>query len=192
VFATRRAAPAISEADEYSRAVRQLGPIGTLHLAHVTKPGAGTKANEDKPFGSVFWFNQMRSCWFVKRAQATSEDDSRVVLGLYHRKNNFGGLRPPVGLELAFGPATTSVVSRDLAEVGELAAGVPTWRRILPVLKGGLRTVAELVEETGALEDTIEKALKRTKRKDKAPMFVCVTNTPDGVHRWGLSERRVS
>ena len=65
-YACAGAPEAAEHAMGYARAVRQLS-IGSLHLAHI-RQGEG---NDQKPFGSAFWFNSFRSVWFAKRAENT-------------------------------------------------------------------------------------------------------------------------
>ena len=60
----------------YFRAVRQLGELGTLHIAHQTKSDEGDRA----PFGSIFWFNSARSIWYVKPAEITEPGVTTVGL----------------------------------------------------------------------------------------------------------------
>jgi hypothetical protein len=63
-------------ANAYFRAVGQFGPdVGSLHVAHVTKPKEDDKAGKAanlKPFGSVFWHNSARATWYVRRTDAGS------------------------------------------------------------------------------------------------------------------------
>jgi hypothetical protein len=177
-------------AARYFRAVRQFGEhVGSLHIAHVTKPKDDEqKAMGVKPFGSVFWHNSARSTWYVKRADDTA-DSSRITIGVYNQKVNLGPLRPAVGLQIDFGAERTEVERIDLADVADLAAGLPLWRRISGVLKHGAQTIAAIGHELpGTKEDSIEKALKRGKGKT----FTQITDTPDRIHRWALLERRVA
>jgi hypothetical protein len=184
-FAANGAPESAEAATTYFRAVRQFGPgVGSLHLAHVTKPNADAP-DPMKPFGSVFWHNSARSTWFLKRTTDTTDGDT-FSLAVIHRKANLGSLRPPVGLQISFADGRAHLQRIDVAEVEEFARGLPVPLRLRTALKHVALTVAELVEETGARRDTVEKALKRGKGR----VFTCITNTPDGVHRWGLLEAR--
>jgi hypothetical protein len=186
-FAADGAPESAEAALTYFQAVRQFGSgVGSLHLAHVVKPKEDA-ADPTKPFGSAFWHNGARSTWFVKRTTDTSEADT-FSLALIHRKTNNGSLKPPVGLRIAFGQDRTSLQRIDVADVEEFAKGLPVPMRLRQALKRGALTVAELLDETGAKRDTVEKALNRGKGKS----FVCITNGQDGIHRWGLLEGRVS
>ena len=188
-FAANGAPESAEAATTYFQAVRQFGPgVGSLHLAHVTKPTAEAP-DPMKPFGSVFWHNSARSTWFIKRTIDTSDGSDTFSLAVIHRKANLGKLRPPVGLEITFTHDRANMRRIDVAEVEEFAKGLPVKLRVRQALKRGALTVAELVEETGEKRDTIEKALTRGKGR----LFACITTgTPDGVHRWGLLDGRAS
>lgn len=183
-FAADGAPESAEVAMAYFRAVRQMG-VGSLHIAHVTKQRdddeKGTQGNQ-KPFGSTFWHNSARATWYVKRADDTT-DDGRVTIGLYNRKANMGRLRPAVGYEFDFQAEATYVSRANLADVADLASGLPIRARLQHALKHGPLTIAGLAEEIGARPDSVEKALKRN------PMFLRLASTSTGVHQWGLAER---
>ncbi len=184
-FAANGAPESAEAATTYFQAVRQFGSgVGSLHLAHVTKPKEDA-ADPMKPFGSVFWHNSARSTWFLKRTTDTTDGDS-FSLAVIHRKANLGALRPPVGLQISFEAGRAQLRRIDVADVEEFAKGLPIPMRLRTALKRGALTVGELVDETGAKRDTVEKALGRGKGRS----FVCLTNTSDGIHRWGLMEGR--
>ena len=96
-FALTGPAEAAEEAGKYFQAVRSLGSIGTLHVAHISK----AEGAEKRPFGSAFWHNGARSTWFVKRAEGGA-DSSIVNIALYNRKSNLGPLKPAIGYEIDF------------------------------------------------------------------------------------------
>ena len=131
--------------------MRQFG-IGSLHLAHVTKPvqESGKPAGDPiKPFGSVFWHN---SAWFLKRTTDGGEDNSMVV-AFFNKKNNLGRLHPSVGVQLDFGPERIGIQRVDLADVEEMASALPIWQRMKRALETGPLTLASLADELGAVDD---------------------------------------
>ena len=144
----------------YARALRQLGPVGSLHLAHVSK-GAPDAPDPNKPFGSVFWSNLARSTWFVKRS---SDEATGGVLdiGLYHRKSNTSALLPPRGLRLRFG-LRVAIDDLDLAGADtSLAAGVPLWRRMrVELLRARLLSRDALARALDVSPDAVRKSLAR-------------------------------
>jgi hypothetical protein len=195
-FAADGPPEAAETAAKYFRAVRHIG-IGSLHIAHVTKPREEDKdkAINLKPFGSAFWSNGARSTWFVKRA-VTGGDERDIAVGLYHQKTNLGPLRRAVGFGLRFDDETTEVRRIDLADVDELAGSLPLWQRMKSALSSGPRTAAELANEIGLPDDDehIRKrrveTISRTARRLKN-VFIRVGGA-DGVPRLALVSHRVS
>jgi hypothetical protein len=177
-FLTNGAPESAEAAGEYFRAVRQLG-IGTLNIAHITKGENG----DQKPFGSVFWHNGARSTWFVK---ATSSDTTSTTVGLFNRKANLGPISPAVGFRVTFTHDRIDVARINVADVDDLATGLPLSARLKAALRPGPMTVAQLADELEAKTDTVKKTLDRGKGR----AFTCITATENGVHRWALLERR--
>lgn len=163
----------------YFRVLRSFG-IGTLNLAHVPKTA---ETGFERPFGSQFWYNGVRSLWFGA-AQATGTD--RLVVGLYHRKNNLGRLYPAVAFQLDF-EASHTVVSRcNLAAVQELAERLPIWQRMKTALTAGPKTLAALAADLGRTVDTLDRTVRR-----KNGLFVRLPG-PDGISRIALLERKTA
>jgi hypothetical protein len=154
----------------YFRALRPLG-IGTLHLAHVTKPSKGeTTADRDqstqRPFGSNFWHASARSTWYVKRTDPdAAAPNAPLTLGLFHRKSNSGARHPAVGLQFTFSPERIDVRRVDLAHVTELGAKLPAWQRMIAVLRTGAQPVNRLAETLEVSEATIRQVLSRDAKK---------------------------
>jgi hypothetical protein len=167
----------------YFRALRQLG-IGALCIAHVRQG----ENNDTKPFGSAFWSNSARSTWFVKLA-AASTDGQRLTIGLFNRKSNLSAPRPAVGFEVAFSGETTSFTRVNVADINELAESLPLWQRVRAALTRARQplTLAQLAEDLDANVDTLDKTVRR-----KSQLFTRVINTPDGIHRIALVERRTA
>src|SRR4029453_17384318 len=115
-YGTQGAPESAEAAMDYCRALRQL-QIGAYLPAHITKSG---DANDQRPFGSVFWHNSARSTWNVKLA-ATSADG--LSLGYFNRKNNIGRWHAAVGIHANFDGDRVYFSRVDLATVDELAAG---------------------------------------------------------------------
>ena len=118
----------------YFRAVRQLGEVGTLHIAHQTKSDEGDRA----PFGSIFWFNSARSIWYVKPSEVT--EPGMVTVGLFHRKANLGPLHPSLGFRATFTDDRIAIDPVNVATVGDLAAKLPLRERMKTLLKGAAMT----------------------------------------------------
>ena len=158
----------------YFRAVRQLGEIGTFHIAHQTKSDEGDKA----PFGSIFWFNSARSIWYVKPAEVT--EPGVTTVGLFHRKANLGPLYPSLGFQARFTDDRISIESVNVADVGDLAAKLPLRERMKHLLKAGALTPAAVADELDMSEETVKRTARRHKR-----LFTLVKGQ-DGATRLGL------
>jgi hypothetical protein len=88
----------------YFRAVRQFGPIGSLHVAHVSKAENGDK----RPFGSAFWHNSARATWHIAADDLTA-GDRRMVMTLTPRKANLTGKTGPLCVQMRFAGGSTEV-----------------------------------------------------------------------------------
>ncbi len=161
-------------AGRYFQAVRQLGPIGSLHVAHVNK----SEGADQKPFGSAFWHNGARATWFVKMAEATSSDV--VSIALFNRKSNLGPMRPPVGFQISFGKDRTDVRRIEVADVPDLAGIMSVRQRMVSALRRGSLSAEAVADAINADVETV----KRTARRNR-PLFRVL---PGGA--FGLAERR--
>jgi hypothetical protein len=145
-------------AGQYFRAVRQLGPIGSMHLAHIPKAEGG----DQKPFGSAFWHNGARATFFAKRAEDLTPDAVVVSVAIHPRKANLGPLRRSVGVEFTFGEHDTKFSTFDLASVPDLARGLSLGPRIVVFLRSGARTRAEIgAEFSDQKPDTVKRTINR-------------------------------
>ena len=131
---------AVDNRDNYSRAIvsnptQRVERRRRLAIAHTR-----AEDGEQRPFGSVFWHNLARSTWFLKRVGEQAAPNL-ITLGVFHRKANFGPLRPPFGIELALENAEDQTLSRvmvrrvNIADVGELATSLPLWQRMKHALR---------------------------------------------------------
>lgn len=166
-------------AGRYFQALRSLGPIGSLHLAHISK----AEGADAKPFGSAFWHNGARATWFVKRAE--SDDPGSIRIALYNRKANMGPIRPAVGFEVTFDEDSTTFRPVSVGETRDLAVGLTLKQQIVHSLKGGAKTVAELADELEAKPDSI----KKTTLRGKGKLFFFLPTADGAAQRIGLLER---
>ena len=142
----------------FFRALKRIG-LPALVIAHISKQGEN---NTHKPFGSVFWHNEARRTWFVKRIQ--EEDSDEIDVGLYNRKVNDGRKPLPLGFHLSFtgtdGPVR--VTPKSLNEVPELLSETSANNQVWAALSQSM-TIAEIMEETGLPFRTVERVLLRGK-----------------------------
>jgi hypothetical protein len=174
-FACNGAPEAAESAIGYAQAVRQLGPIGSYHIAHVVKNDGG----DQKPFGSVFWYNFARIVYYVKLAPSPGSP-SIATLGFYNRKHNLGPVCP-IGLRFAFEHDRTYVEPVDIGEIADLAVSLPIASRMKILLKHGAMTIAAIASAIDQKPDSVEKAAKR-----RPELFAPVLGA-DGIRRIGLA-----
>lgn len=166
----------------FHRALASLRPA--LCAAHVPKSSLTPEAKDTTAFGSVFFTNLCRMTWAVKKQPGASED--LVTVGCFPTKQNDGTRVKPIGLEFTFTDDVIRVRSADLATVDGLAEKLPMASRMTALLRSGPQTIAAIAEALAAKPDTVEKALKRGEGRS----FIRLVNTSDGVHRWGVLDRR--
>jgi hypothetical protein len=155
-------------AARFFQALRSLGELGTLLIAHITKSLEGA---DRRPFGSTFWHNGARATWNVKPADGVP-DDTRAVLALHNRKANLGRLRHSIGIEFRFEQARTHVRRIDLGDEPDLAAGLPTPERLrLALRRGPLSRKQVECELEDVAADTLRKAISREKKAGRVLEF---------------------
>ncbi len=162
-------------AGRYFQALRSLGPVGSLHVAHVSK----SEGADRRPFGSTFWHNGARATWYCKATEDTGSD--RLSIALLNRKANLGPLQHPLGFEITFGEHQTSFRPVDVADVPDLAGQLSIRQRMRHLLRRGGLSVAEIAEELGAPADSVKKAVQR----DRGKVFTRLPGA-DGGHLIGL------
>lgn len=145
-------------ATNYYRALRELGPIGSLHLAHISKAEQG----DQKPFGSVFWSNGARNIWYMKRDDKNRDADV-VPVGFFHRKSNIGRLQPDFAMIAKFVGSETVIYRDEITNYSALCEKMAVKDRIKAELteSGSAMTKDQLKEALGANDEAIRKALLR-------------------------------
>jgi hypothetical protein len=145
----------------YMRAVRQVG-TGSLSIAHVTK-GQEIKPEQQKPFGSNFYYQSFRRIWYAQ-AEAEPDADGRKVIGIWDRKANTARKRPPFGIALTVRDGFANVGPCDLGQSCELTEKLPLWRQLQSILRSGPASVEALAEQTEKGTGTIRATLNRHKQ----------------------------
>jgi hypothetical protein len=164
----------------YMRAVRQVG-AGSLSIAHVTK-GQEIKPEQQKPFGSNFYYQSFRRIWYAQ-AESEPDGDGRKVIGVWDRKANTARKRPPFGLALTVRDGYASVAPADLAQSTELTDKLPLWRQLQGILRSGPATLEDLAEQTGKSAATIRTTMSRLKQ-------VFTITVVGDENMWALESRR--
>jgi hypothetical protein len=141
----------------YFRALQRIG-VTSANIAHVTKT-----ADSDYPFGSIFWHDEARATWFVKRVQ--EEDADEIDVGLFNKKENDGPRAKALGLRVSFsgldGPVT--IDRANVRDVPDLYAETPARQQVWDVLTEAM-DIETIAERTGLKRDTVYKTLTRNPR----------------------------
>jgi hypothetical protein len=145
-------------------AIRSLGAITCLCLAHVSKAAADQRGPA-RPFGSVFVQNMARSVWEMRRSDDQDGDELRVAL--YHRKVNGARLHVPLGFRFHFTDDAITLHGADLREAPDLLARTSTGTQILSALRLGSKSVARLADELEIKPETVKRSLQRLAQRDK-------------------------
>jgi hypothetical protein len=132
---------------------------------------------EARVYGSVYYANEARSTWELRRAEDEPDD---LVVALYNRKANSSRLHPPLGFRFAYTADAIRVTAAALADSPDLLNRVPVRQRLRAMLATGALTAPELAEATGEAEATIRKTLARMVKATEA---VQLEGTP---LRWGM------
>jgi hypothetical protein len=164
-------------------AIRGLGSITCLCLAHVSKAGADQRGPA-RPFGSVFVQNMARSVWEMRRSEDQEGDELRVAL--YHRKANRTRLRPPLGFRFQFTDDRITVQNADLAEAPDLLARASTSTQVLAALRPGAKSITDLAKELGLNPETVRKTLQRLLQRDRVVRLSDLHGGKGQEIPWGL------
>ena len=154
--------------------LRSLGEVTTLALAHVSAAGADQRVA--RPYGSVYYSNEARMTWELRRAEEEPDD---LVVALFNQKMNAGRKHPPLAFRFTFTPDTIRVSTSPLADSPDLMNRTTVRQRLRTMLATGALTAEELAEATGEGEATIRKTLARMVKAEEA---VQLPGTP---LRWG-------
>jgi hypothetical protein len=161
-------------------ALRSFGAVTRLLIAHVSHASAAQRTGPSKPFGSIFNFNLARNMWEVRRAE--DPGPGTLVQGLYHRKFNAGERQPPFGLRFTFSEGSITLHAHDMGQEPDLVARASVPQRLLPALRLGAFTTAELSAQVGATAMTVRRALERFREKG------LIVSLPDTKPlKWGLA-----
>lgn len=138
------------------QALRTLG-VGALCIAHNTK-----NSDNMKPFGSTFWYNGCRACWYVRREQTSTKD--RVRLAFTDRKQTFGPRGTTLGFSVNFDPGHVTINALDTSAVAndpELNADMSLKDLLIALMKDGEKSVTELVLATGKTDNQVGSTLRK-------------------------------
>ena len=143
-------------ANSLFNALRHL-KVTSLLIHHTSKNSEDGKART--PFGTVYFINQSRSIWEVRKQQEIGEDN--LSIGMFHRYNNLGKLMSPLGFKINFADGATCIERQDAKGVASFGNEIPLHLTIREILSEGPMRIKDIAEELGKSEDVVRVTLKR-------------------------------
>jgi hypothetical protein len=127
--------------------------VSSLVIDHTNKEG--------HLFGSVYKFNQARQIFHVKKSQ--SEDDNKIVIGLFHQKANNSPLMKPIGFTLTFSDGGVNVERQDVRDT-ELEVHLNMKDRIQNILRNKQNgmSITEIADELDKTETHIRNVISKS------------------------------
>ena len=127
--------------------------VSSLVIDHTNKEG--------HLFGSVYKFNQARQIFHVKKSQ--SEDDNKIVIGLFHQKANNSPLMKPMGFTLTFSDGGVNVERQDVRDT-ELEVHMNMKDRIQNILRNKQNgmSIADIAVELDKTETHIRNVISKS------------------------------
>lgn len=177
----REGADANDAAVRLFSAIRHL-KVTSLLIDHVNK--TDNSGGDSRPYGSVYKPALARATYEIRAAEQPDLDGTRH-LGLFHRKDNLVGLRPPVGIAVR---RDTAIVELKVEPVHLDDARIAKGATIKDRLADALREGALSVEELAAMVDADPGVVRRTLNRYR-DRFTQVEKAPGGAARWGLLAR---
>ena len=164
----------------YYQAVRQLGPVGSLHVCHKSKADEEGRG----PFGSIFWTAGARTIYMVARSQHAPS--GTLEIAAHCRKMNLGPLAPTTGLRFTWEGSRAYVAPLDVAESPDLAGGLSLTARIRASLRSGAKTRAALANDLEDIKpDTLTRVVRRELSRGRLIKFPSAAGIPERI---GLAE----
>jgi hypothetical protein len=146
-------------ANTLALALRSLNTT-TLLISHTSKERSDRKT----PFGSVYFFNNARNVWELKKTQEAGEDE--ITLGLFHRKSNISKLHKPFGFRFIYKDGSITVKKEDVTEIGEFEKELSLRHRIKNLLlQEGVMTIKKIAMQLSAGERVVRSRLNEMRTK---------------------------
>ena len=153
-------------------ALRGLG-ISSLIIDHTNKEG--------HLFGSVYKRTSARQVFHCEKSQ--SEDDNKLVMGLFHKKANNSKLMKPLGFELVFEDGMITFSRQDVRDTA-LEQHMTVKDRIYNILRKAPSTVAEIAEQLYKPDGTQYREGHIAKELSENTTFIRIGN-----HKWAIRSR---
>jgi len=150
-------------ANDFFGALRSLGGTALL-LGHTPKHTGGTASAT--VYGSGIFQFLARSIWEIRRHQEEEEDE--IVVGLIHKKINYGRRERPIGFRFHFEPRATIITREDVSKTPEMESARTTTSRIIGYLKrNGTSSPKEIAEALEIPQNKIRPTLHYLRDKGK-------------------------
>ena len=122
------------------------------------------RTNNKTPFGSVYFTNNARNLWEIKKVQG--QDTNEVNLGLFHRKANYSRLYAPIGLRFLHEKEKILVEKQDITEIPDLEKELPLRQKIKNLLLGeGVLTAQEIALRLEVSQNQVSVRLQNMKKR---------------------------
>jgi hypothetical protein len=142
-------------ANELFTALRSFGATSLL-IGHAPKHTANTAGAS--VFGSGVFQFLTRSLWEIRRDQEDEEDT--ILVGLVHKKMNYGRRERPLGFRFTFSPDSVAVTREDVAALPSMESARSLTTRIVHHLtENGKQSPKQMSEALGVEQNKISATL---------------------------------
>ena len=146
-------------ANLFTLALRSLKTTNLL-ISHTSKDRTDRKT----PFGSVYFFNNARNIWEIRKTQ--TEGDDLIHIGLFHRKSNISKLHKPIGLKFIYQEDSIIVESENVSEIEGFEKELSLKQRIKNLLlQKDVMTIREIAGQLNTGEPVVRSRLNEMKNK---------------------------
>ena len=152
----------------YFNIMRSLG-VTSVGITHTTK------GQDNKPFGSAFYWNYARSVFLVKKDQQSGSNSSEI--GIYHQKANHGELLQPYGASVLFDSDKIVYSASSVQASPVLALNTSHRDRLIYALRNHNKSVEDLAEELTTDKYTVSAGTIRATLNRYKDVFVPITSS---------------
>ena len=145
--------------------------VAAIGITHVNK------REDNKPFGSAFYWNYARSVFLVKKDQQAGSSTSDI--GVYHQKSNLGSQQKPYGVKITFeGDADKITYSSSSIQASPVLALNTSYRdRLMYALRNHNKSAEDLAQELTTDKSTVTVGTVRATLNRYKDVFVPITSS---------------
>jgi hypothetical protein len=152
----------------YFNIMRSLG-VTSVGITHTTK------GQDNKPFGSAFYWNYARSVFLVKKDQQSGSSSSEI--GIYHQKANHGELLQPYGATVLFDSDKITYSASSVQASPTLALHTSHRDRLIYALRNHNKSAEDLTDELTTDKLTVTVGTVRATLNRYKDVFVPITSS---------------